>query len=301
MRSRLLLLITALAYLPFSGIAQQIPNGDMEDWLPLVIGTGEKPVGWDSPDVIGAALGLADRVVEKETASVQSGSAAAKLTTKTLVATGLPPLTIPGTLVIGTIVFDPLTLEAGVIGGMAISEVADALVGYYKYFPAPGDTMSIGVQLFQDGTIVGGGEFNDATEKSTYTMFEVPIATAGTPDSMQVILLSSGSFAGAIAGSILYIDNMTLTGLSSIDFLAGSGLKPNIYPNPAYDVINILNPLDYNVEMEVYNISGSKVDYTTLTPEMNAINVSNYASGLYMFRLMNNGEQIFAGKFKVSK
>lgn len=301
MRIRVLLFITALACLPFLGNAQQIPNGDMENWSPLLIGTGEKPDGWDSPDVIGAALGLTDRVVEKETASVQSGAAAAKLTTKTLVATGLPPLTIPGTLVIGTIYFDPLTLEAGVIGGMAISEVADQLVGYYKYFPAAGDTLSIGVQLFQGGTLVGGGEFNDHTEKSEYTPFEIDIVNGGEPDSMQVIILSSSSFEGAVEGSILYVDNMSLTGLSSIDFLEGSGLRPNIYPNPAYDVIHIINPLDYNVEMEVYNLNGSRVDYTTLTPDMNAVDVSNYATGLYMFRLMYNGEQIFAGKFKVSK
>lgn len=301
MRIRVLLFTSLLAYLPLSGFAQQIPNGDMETWEPLVIGTGEKPQGWDTPDVIGAALGISDRVVEKETASVQSGSAAAKLTTKTLLATGLPPLTIPGTLVIGTIVFNPLTLEAGVVGGMAISEVADALVGYYKYSPAAGDTMSIQVALYQGGTLVGGGEFNDNTAKTNYTMFEVPIATAGAPDSMQIVILSSSSFSGAVEGSVLYVDNMSLTGLSAIEGLEGTGIRPNIYPNPAFDVINIINPLTYNVDMEVYNINGARVDYVTLTPDANAINVSNYASGLYMFRLMDNGQQIFAGKFKVSK
>ncbi|MFN3940872.1 MAG: T9SS type A sorting domain-containing protein, partial [Chitinophagales bacterium] len=262
---------------------------------------GEKPQGWDTPDVIGAALGLTDRVVEKETGSVQSGSAAARLTTKELTPTGLPTLTIPGTLVIGTIVFNPLTLEAGVIGGMAITEVADALVGYYKYAPAASDTCSISVALYQGGILVGGGEFNQHNTVSSYTMFEVPIANGGVPDSMQIIILSSGSFAGAVAGSVLYVDNMSLTGLSNVDFLEGSGIRPNIYPNPAFDVIHILNPLDHNVDMEVYSLNGAKVDFVTLTPDENAIDVSLYSTGLYMFRLIDNGEQIFAGKFKVSK
>ncbi len=152
MKLSLRIALPALICLPAMAFSQSLPNGDMEIWEPLLLGSGEKPTGWDTPDVIASALGISDRVVEKESGDVESGSFAARLTTKEL--TAPPPigtLTVPGTLALGTIIFDPFTLEVGVIGGLEITERPEGLVGYFNYSPASGDTMSISVQAFLAG------------------------------------------------------------------------------------------------------------------------------------------------------
>jgi hypothetical protein len=173
MKITLRLVLSALIAIPASLMAQSLPNGDMETWEPLLLGGGEKPQSWDTPDVIAGALGITDRVVEK-TDMAQSGAFAAQLTTKDLEAPApIGTLTVPGTLALGTIIFDPLTLETGVVGGMAVTEGPESLVGYYMYSPAAGDTMNVTVLAKKDGEIIGNGTYRDAATTTSYQSFEL--------------------------------------------------------------------------------------------------------------------------------
>ncbi len=302
MKLTLRIALPALICLPAMAFSQSLPNGDMEIWEPLLLGSGEKPTGWDTPDVIASALGISDRVVEKESGDVESGSFAARLTTKDL--TAPPPigtLTVPGVLALGTIIFDPLTLEVDVVGGLAMSERPEGLVGYYSYAPATGDTMSISVVAFKEGAQIGGGVFQSSVASSGYEAFTLPIAyaTADVPDTIRVVILSSSGFGSAVAGSSLLVDNMMFTGISSVDGLAAAGIKTTLYPNPTSDFLNVENPKDVTLTAEVFNINGTKVAEELLPSGLNQIAVGNYPAGMYMVRISENGQFLYSGKFRV--
>ncbi|MBC8048037.1 MAG: T9SS type A sorting domain-containing protein [Fimbriimonadaceae bacterium] len=307
MKLRLQITTAILSIAPFIGFAQQIDNGDLELWAPIAghTGGGESPVGpfWSTPDELAPAFGVSEILTAKTTDS-HSGEFAAELTTKTITIPFVGDLTLPGALVLGEIQFSVSPVpSAAIIGGFPISVAADGFMGYYKYAPAAGDTFNISVAAKKDGVIIGGGEFRSDVAVSTYTLFEITI-TYGVPEIPDTILIgitSSGGFDSAIPGSVLHVDDLALTGLVSADDLAGSGIKPNIFPNPANDFINIYNPLKTNALIELYDLAGNKVDVIEIKSGLNTINVANYAAGIYMFRMTDAGDYLYAGKFKVAR
>lgn len=289
---------------PLAVFAQALPNGDMESWEPLLLGGGEKPVGWDTPDVIAGVLLITDRVVEKDAASVHSGSFAARLTTKDLEAPApIGTLTVPGTLALGTIIFDPLTLETGVVGGLAMSEAPDAVIGYYTYAPASGDTMNVTVVALKAGETIGAGEFRTSSSVASYTMFEAPITyfVSETPDTIQVIITSSGGFASATAGSVAHIDALAFTGISATEDLTAAGLGVTIFPNPTTDFIHVLNPSGNAATVELFNLNGQRTDVFQVNGGTTALDVRHLSAGMYLMRMSQNGQLMYSGKFRVTQ
>lgn len=301
MKLKLLTIAVGLACIPAITFSQQISNGDMEDWEPLTLGAGEKPVGWDTPDVIAAALGVTDRVVEKDVEIVHGGTASAKLTTKELTTPITGTLTVPGIVALGTIIFDPIALTAYVGGGVEMTEAPTGLKGFYTYSPAAGDTAKINVVMKKAGAIIGGGEFVDPVGVGAFTMFNIDIAyfTADLPDTMQIVVSSSGGFTSSVPGSILHVDDMELTGLTAINNLP-AGLHADIYPNPARTEINIQNPFDYAVSLELYNMNGEKINSLFMHSDMNTISTVDLPSGIYVFRMMDNGMLVYSDEFMVA-
>lgn len=306
MKLRLLGLATCV--ISTSAIFAQLPNGDMETWsvytspVPPNI-TCDYPNGWDTPDKIGSDLGLTDHVTEKESSNVHGGALSAKMTTKHLLV--IPPATfldVPGTITTGVIGFDFVTFTPSVSGGAPVTSVIESFDGFFQYAPAGLDTMNIVVYMFSGSDTIGVGLFRSGATAG-WEEFNCPITyfTADVPDVMQIIITSSGSFDSPAEGSVLYVDDMSVTGGINVEEWTSLGLKPNVFPNPATDHININNPASNDVLMEVYNLQGQRVDMLTLQPEMNGINLSAYASGIYTFRLLDNGVQVYGGKFKVAK
>lgn len=304
MKIRLLLTTTCISF--FTLAYSQVPNGSLDSWsvyTSLASGVScDVPDGWDVPDKIAADLGIMDRTVEKETSNVHGGSAAAHLTTKTLDVLG-SPLDVPGTITTGTIGFDFVTFIPSVTGGAAVSVAYDQLAGFYQYSPSGADTMNIVVYMFSGSDTIGVGQFRDENTSTGYISFTCPITynAPTTPDKMQITITSSGGFTSLSPGSQLFVDDLEVTGGIGVEEWAGYGIKRNIYPNPAADFININNPATNDVTMEVYALNGQKVDVKTLSPEMNSINLESYSSGIYSFRLVDNGTVVYANKFVVRK
>lgn len=306
MKLRLQVTGALLAIIPVTGFAQQIPNGDMETWVAIGTSAKEKPEGWDTPDVLGEVLfGLPESdVVDKKSTDAHSGTFSAELTTKELTLPLIGPLTIPGTLALGTIVFQTMpTISAGVVGGYPMSEAPDSFLGFYKYSPAAGDSMNIAVIAKKDGVQIGGGQMKDPTTVTEWTAFNVPITYAGgmTPDTIQIIISSSGGFSSAVPGSVLKVDGMAFTGLVSADDIADADVDMDVYPNPASDVITMVNPLQSNATLEIFSLTGEKLNEVNMTSGSNVINVEAYASGIYLYRLNDNGNYVSAGKFQVAR
>ncbi len=284
----------------------QMPNGNLDAWTTytsLASGvTCDVPDLWDVPDKIAADLGIADRNCTKETANVHGGAAAARLETKTLNVLGTP-LDVPGTMTTGIIGFDFVTFTPSVEGGASVSSNYDAVTGYYQYAPSGSDTMNIVVFMMAGTDTIGIGQYRDPATTTSYQMFNCPITYfgAGTADKMQIIITSSGGFTSLVAGSVLFVDDLAVTGGADVNDFEGYGISRNIYPNPAANYININNPAQNAVTIEVFSLTGQRVDVQTLQPDMNTLNLEAYASGVYTFRLIDNGTEVYSNKFVVRK
>ncbi|WP_408671461.1 T9SS type A sorting domain-containing protein [Lutibacter sp.] len=64
-----------------------------------------------------------------------------------------------------------------------------------------------------------------------------------------------------------------------------SSLK--IYPNPVKDFLKIELPVNYsNAKVEIYDIYGRYLSNSSISTNVNEIDVSNLNSGVYMFRIV---------------
>jgi hypothetical protein len=133
--------------------------------------------------------------------------------------------------------------------------------------------------------------------------FEATISyfTADEPDTIQVIITSSGGFTSAVTGSVLHIDNMSFTGISSVDGIAGAGIGFTVYPNPTSDFVHITNAGNTALTAELFNINGIKMGEYIINNGVNQIDVRNFPAGMYLARVSENGKKMYAAKFNVSE
>jgi hypothetical protein len=76
----------------------------------------------------------------------------------------------------------------------------------------------------------------------------------------------------------------------------------SIFPNPATDELNILRLTDDIEIMSVYDGMGRLVGQITLNERITKIPATNYATGLYMYRVADkNNTVLTTGKFMISK
>ncbi len=193
---------------------------------------------------------------------------------------------VPGFATIGSINFNVLSQSIEFIKGVPITVRPTNVTGWYKYSPTTGDTCNVFVFLRKNGHTIGHGRFQDKNTVSTYTQFDIPITydSVGTPDTIDVVLLSSGS--NAQMGTQFFVDDIAVVG--------GSGITPidallpiNVYPNPSEGIINIDLPFYSNVKIRIYNILGKEV-YSTVAGESSIrIDLSDNPKGLYFIETDN--------------
>jgi hypothetical protein len=63
----------------------------------------------------------------------------------------------------------------------------------------------------------------------------------------------------------------------------------NLYPNPTSDYLTITSNLE-NVNLTVFNALSQKIETKTLQNRVNSIDLSNFASGIYLFQLSLEGK-----------
>jgi hypothetical protein len=76
-----------------------------------------------------------------------------------------------------------------------------------------------------------------------------------------------------------------------------NGLKVAIaYPNPGKDVLNIRTGLK-DARVEVYDLRGRLMHSQALTDNVTAINATDWAEGVYVWRVVVNGSEAESGKW----
>ena len=151
------------------------------------------------------------------------------------------------------------------------------------------------------GTVTGGG---------TYQPGEQATIEANANDGYRFDYWSDGSTQASriitVTGDATYIayfastqpadttDISDTTGLIHYDLI-----DLTLYPNPTTGVVTVrLSPetCTLNPEIRVFDIYGRRLQMMAVTDETIQINLSNYATGIYIIKLVNGGKGVATGK-----
>jgi len=276
---------------------------DFENWTSYGGGAYEEPSGgvWATANRI-VLLGMP--VTTEKTTDAESGSYAAKMTTKKYVG-----MTLTGSLATG--VFDEnATPPANMKLGQPFTARPLRFTGYYKYINNAGDSCAIyAILSLWNGTshqIVAKANIqNPSNTVSTYTKFDLPFVynSNDIPDSISVVFASSAGGAQMLGheGSTLFIDSINLEYSTSINELPNSSMRVQCYPVPARAVVNFV--LDRNVidgtmkifdelEREIKTVDGISNEFS--------VNVNDLSKGKYYYQIIEKNNIFFSGYFIVN-
>ncbi len=308
--------------LMFGAVRSQIINPCFDTWIHQPAG-GLYPVAYDDPNMgpsnngwltlnitSSSILGSSPLSVFKDSVSPTPFSpcnySARILTvplthsTNSMMGKYLPD-TIIGLLATGQGVLTP---SPKLIFGYPFGTRITQLYFYYQYAPVSTDTASARIVLRSHyGHTLGAGILTVTTTVSSWTQGTVNIvydSAAGKVDSIDVVF-SSSSWHKPHAGSQFWIDNVTTNPASESNLFVKAN-SVNVYPNPATSQVNFSIAANPGKEymLEVYDMTGKKMNSYTVQNNFAAISTSGYAPGLYLYRLCDrNGEQLNIGKFSV--
>ena len=69
-------------------------------------------------------------------------------------------------------------------------------------------------------------------------------------------------------------------------------MEVELYPNPATHTLNIASSLDKEMTVFIYNINGQQMYYGERLDNIQAIDVSNFDSGLYIVKVISDDDVI---------
>ncbi|MBN8701725.1 MAG: T9SS type A sorting domain-containing protein [Bacteroidetes bacterium] len=295
-----LLSILAITSFVLSGFAQ-VPNGGFENWT---VATYPDPVGWPSANILVFANPSNPRSVYQATATadVHGGASAMAIHTVSLVTNPLPTMLddVWGICMTGYVAFPNLKQ------GFASTQKPLQMEFYAKYTPNGVDTAIALVWLqkrngSQVDTIAAGGTILTGTT-STYAQYTTvlnynPNYAHLTPDTMVVVFSSSALYeANRKVGSVLYVDDVTLTGTyNSVNAIDAP--EVSVFPNPANTELNFSNVPSSATKIIVYDIAGRKQLEQNLTSVSLNIDTQSWNAGAYSYELLDSkSNAVYRGK-----
>lgn len=294
MKKITLLLVVASAIYT-AAYAQNIPNGDMETWIPVT--------GYDSLAYFTSTNSFFFPTINvTKDGDAHSGSFAAKMVGTTWL--GVFP--VPGG--IGTNAEVNLTTFT-LSGGYPYTERPVAFTGWFKYAPVNNDSCIL-LALFTkwNGTkrdTIGIAPYFGKATAGVYNEFTANVLylSADAPDTAFVLALTSSAFLTAQVGSVLYVDDLNYTFNVGIPEVKPSAVVMNAYPNPAHDQFTI-ELADHHkvVSAELFDVLGNKVKQVTVTGKSILLSTVSLVDGLYFYQLKDlNDKTLISGKFSVRK
>ena len=168
---------------------------------------------------------------------------------------------------------------------------------YYQYKPTGNDTAVCRVLLVNQRNPIAGGVFktNVATGNSGWQQATINLTYINslTPDTLWVLMSSSSLDKNPKAGSILWVDDASVTLPTGINEVLNGEQDMEIFPNPSTGVFSIYSQILSNEEqyIEVYNILGAKV-HSSAKSKLSAysIDLSQQPKGLYFVKVYKGGK-----------
>lgn len=279
-------------------------NGGFENWLAEF--NYQTPANWQTLNFLSIFTPPNPISAFKATGvDKHSGSFALKL--KTIFVNNNP---VPGALndtigyvFTGKINISPPSLKLGVpyVGR------PEKLEFWAKYLPVGMDLAAVTVILQKwNGTATDTIARTDIIIDSTiiYTLFQSDLIyqSSELPDTL--IIGFSPSYKKSIArvGSILYLDDVALTGWVGIEAKNIYSDKVKVLPNPATDAINIKAEIDEADNIQLIDVSGRLLGNYKIQNYNTNINTALFAEGIYFYEIRDRkNNPLTKGKFNVVK
>lgn len=263
--------------------AQQIPNGDFENWEQKPY--GEEPTSWGEfglQTFYSVLPGILDSTIIKSE-DAYSGTYAMELRSTE------SNFTFTDTIIpIVMLNLKNSNMESAI---MKIDSTLESLSGYVKQdlVDAAENSTSILVTVYSKGDIIGLGALEFTEDIDEYISFNIPIMYFDDEkgDSIDVMIIAGNSDI-PVPGNIMLLDNFKLN-YQSISTSLEENLQKEIkvYPNPFIDNFTIdLNFTDTK-EYKIYSLIGESVLKGTLNSNMNTINLSNLPPSTYLLKINN--------------
>jgi hypothetical protein len=321
MKKHLLILAVAAFSLSISTAKAQIISASedaMETWHTDPVNPGANDPNSGSPGVpswqclnplSGAITGASPVSTFEENTIVHGGSHSCKLTSVQLTTSSYAYVKsflkhdTCGLVMSGTITAAPAFKLGVPFAGGRITQFSF----WYQYFPATGagkpDTASCSVVLTHyTGTtnIIGQGQLlMNSAGSWTHGTVNITYSMAGSPDTI-IVVFSSSSYYKPVPGSILYIDDITTP--AGINEVNGAATQVDVYPNPASTEVNFRVTGENTHSLEVFDITGKKVNTYAVKDNEASVNTASYPAGLYLYQLKDkDGNMVKVGKFSVAR
>jgi len=282
MKRNFIIMIFALCSI-FAIGQNPIPNAGFESWV-----NDNQPQSW-----YGLYMDYLFTQIHtlSKTTDAQNGSFAALVETKDAVL-----LTLPGIACLSPMNLDILggTGLTFTTAGAPVSVRPTKILGHMKYSGVNGDTAMIAAIFTKwnpttsTRDTLGMYGIMVSTVVSSYTPFEFNTNLSQTPDSMNILLVSSAGYAPQL-GSALFVDNLSMEytstqGVETVQLIGGSA-----YPNPATDEIIFSLPEEGVSTVRIFDISGRLVGSSIHQTSQFFLDVRTLETGMYQIIIEQNG------------
>lgn len=287
----------------------QLINSGFETWsndflVPTAMNpnSGNGTTGWWDYNYFNSSfLGSSPVSVTRCTDTVHSGTYSVRLQTKAYTATSWNYYNAWGTPFIGHPYNDTLGIlfngNANVTTqsyapGIPFTQKITQFNIYYQYKPNGNDTAVFRALLVNQRNPVAGGVFktNAATGNTGWHMATINMTYVNslTPDTLWILISSSSLDKNPKAGSILWLDDASVTLPTGVHELVNAENDVDIFPNPSNGVFTIHSSANNNEEqyVEVYNMLGAKI-HASDKSKLSAytVDLSNQPKGIYFVKI----------------
>lgn len=133
------------------------------------------------------------------------------------------------------------------------------------------------------------------------------VLTSTSPNIIATLLNEVNTSGGTLVNTNAIVNTINFTEsllcdslLISINKFSDLNAISSIYPNPAFNMINVKMDKDIEIQnIEIYNVTGQKIDIKSFdkTSEFIQIDISNLSEGLYFLKVYNKDKILGTSKF----
>jgi hypothetical protein len=96
-------------------------------------------------------------------------------------------------------------------------------------------------------------------------------------------------------GQALYLDNINISDLLATDVGQNEKTEISVYPNPSSGPINF-SGTEKGSKLEIFDVSGRKIHETICTSDIQSIDISKAAKGMYYYRITKEMKLVKSGE-----
>ena len=291
--------------------SQVIINPGFETWTNDVLvpsamnpNAGNATTGWQDFNVFNySTLGSSPISVTRCSDTVHTGSYSARIQTKVYTPTSWNIYKSYGIPFIGHNYNDTLgilyngnsnEMTGTYSPGIPCTQKLTQYSFFYQYRPVGTDTAECRVSLVKNRVIVAGGsvKINTPTGTSGWAQAVVNFTyvSSATPDTLWVLFSASSLDRLAKPGSVLWLDDVSVTLPVGINTLVAEENKMVVFPNPSNGTFSIRQPNPNNdaVTVDIYNLLGEKIQ-ATINKRASSfdVDISTNPKGIYIIKLFD--------------